>query len=96
MSANEIVESVLSTTDCNDLGIFLDKAVAKGGTDARCCPNHEDMSVLERHFVPKDLMLSGLLNQDDKGVQEQGFMNYGLLAWNHCLLYLIMLIFDRR
>lgn len=47
--ADEIIESVLSATNCDDFRAFLNKAVGHCSTDARCSTDDENVSVLERH-----------------------------------------------
>lgn len=48
--ADEVIESALSATHCDDFRAFLNKAVGHCGTDARRGTDDEDLVVLERHF----------------------------------------------
>ena len=50
MSANELVESVLSAADCNDLRAFSDEAVGNSSAYAGRRADHENVSILERHL----------------------------------------------
>ena len=50
MSADEVVESVLSAADCDDFGAFLDEAVGHSSAYAGRGADHEDAGVLERHL----------------------------------------------
>lgn len=53
MSVDEVIEPVLSAADRDDFRAFLDKTVGHCGTDARCSTDHEDVFVLERHFLDR-------------------------------------------
>ena len=57
MFADKVVESVLSTTHCNDFRTFLNKTVGHCGTDARRSTNNEGILVLERHCHENSLFL---------------------------------------
>ena len=49
MLADKVVKSVLSATDCSDLGAFLDETICKASTNAGRSSDHENGFVLESH-----------------------------------------------
>lgn len=50
MFSDEVIQSILSATNCNDLGAFLNQAAAHGTSNTRRCTDHENMFVRERHY----------------------------------------------